>query len=270
MKKWNLFKRPQISYHSILRDKEFASDSSDNGEGSSTTRPLTDDHEQDYYTSQALHRPRRSILTSPWCTILIALLSLLLGLLGGQFIRAEHNIDGYLPPYAHPTRNIHRTFTLNTTFTTPPSKANAQLWDALMPAGRGFVTHPRLTNSTPKALSGFHQLHCLYGLRIAYFAQRNFLDKQKAASIPGYTYEKNAYLDGMSEHELGLFHVEHCFEYLRQAVMCAADTNLEDTIVNEGGTETAPWGTERVCRDWEGVREWAGKWAAGDGSGIVG
>ena len=51
------------------------------------------------------------------------------------------------------------------------------------------------------------------------------------ASFP---YTPNAYLDGMTEHELGLHHVEHCFEYLRQGIMCAVDTHLEDTRVLEG------------------------------------
>tara|TARA_R110002003_G_scaffold3381_1_gene25262 strand:- start:10452 stop:10871 length:420 start_codon:yes stop_codon:yes gene_type:complete len=139
-----------------------------------------------------------------------------------------------------------------------------------MPHGRGFVTHPVLTSSAPKAVSAFHQLHCLYGLRVAYFAQVNFLHAAKHSLDATFAYVPNAYLDGMSEHELGLHHVEHCFEYLRQSVMCAADTNLEDTVENEGGNETMPWGKERVCRDWEAVKAWAAEWRIGDGEGVVG
>lgn len=55
-------------------------------------------------------------------------------------------------------------------------------------------------------------------------------------------------------------HIEHCFDYLRQAVFCAADTNLEPLdpkIMN--GTETA---IPRKCRDMRVVHEWAGKWKA--------
>jgi hypothetical protein len=93
MQKWNPFKRHQIPYHQMLGSKEFTEASSDNGEGPSA-HPPSDDVE--YYTTQALHRPRRSLLVAPWCTVLIALTSLLLGLISGQFLRAEHTIDGYL------------------------------------------------------------------------------------------------------------------------------------------------------------------------------
>jgi len=140
-----------------------------------------------------------------------------------------------------------------------------------MPKGRGFVTHPVLTSGTIQSVSAFHQLHCLHGLRTAYFAQMNFADKARHTVNNSYKYTPNAYLDGMTERELGLHHVEHCFEYLRQAVMCSADTNLEGTRVLEGGMVEAVafGGAERTCRDWEGVKGWAEKWSAGGGEGIV-
>jgi hypothetical protein len=62
----------------------------------------------------------------------------------------------------------------------------------------------------------------------------------------------------------------HCWEYVRQALMCAADTNLEDTGVQDDGLQGAEgWGTKRVCRDFWGVKEWAERWRDGEGSGIV-
>lgn len=160
---------------------------------------------------------------------------------------------------------------MNNTFTSPPSKANEDAWSALMPFGRGFISHPTLTSGSTKALSAFHQIHCLHGLRTAYYAQTNKLDKLKHRFDHSHRYTPNVYLNGLSEHELGLHHVKHCFEYLRQAIMCAADTNLEPVSVDlDGNTVTEPWMGERVCRDWEGVRMWAEKWHVGDGEGIVG
>jgi hypothetical protein len=56
--------------------------------------------------------------------------------------------------------------------------------------------------------------------------------------------------------------------------MCAADSNLEDThfpfdIAEREGNPAAPgWGTKRVCRNYEGLKEWAQKFRVGDGTGI--
>jgi hypothetical protein len=77
-----------------------------------------------------------------------------------------------------------------------------------------------------------------------------------------------------AKHDHGPDHATHCFEYLRQALMCAADTNLEDTYpyVDEDGKAflaTDGWSSEKICRDFEAVREWAETWRTGDAGGIV-
>lgn len=69
-------------------------------------------------------------------------------------------------------------------------------------------------------------------------------------------------------------HIIHCFEYLRQALMCAADTNLEVTHqrVDESGKmsiEAEGWDTARVCRDYDAVKEWAEAWKVADVGGIT-
>lgn len=54
-------------------------------------------------------------------------------------------------------------------------------------------------------------------------------------------------------------HVEHCFNYMRQSVLCAADTTLEPLsetymeaygVQNIDGLET---NVKHVCRDWSAV-----------------
>lgn len=51
-------------------------------------------------------------------------------------------------------------------------------------------------------------------------------------------------------------HSAHCFDYLRQALMCAADTTLE------GKTEAGPgWGSEHECTDYDALLEWANEHA---------
>lgn len=47
-------------------------------------------------------------------------------------------------------------------------------------------------------------------------------------------------------------HSAHCFDYLRQSIMCAADTSLE------GKTEAGPgWGSEHECTDYDALLAWA-------------
>lgn len=45
-------------------------------------------------------------------------------------------------------------------------------------------------------------------------------------------------------------HVDHCFDYLRQAIMCAGDLSLEHSVVpDEFGFNG--WGTAHQCADWD-------------------
>ena len=46
-------------------------------------------------------------------------------------------------------------------------------------------------------------------------------------------------------------HSSHCFDYLRQGLMCNADTTLQ------GDTGTPGWGTEHDCVDYDALLEWA-------------
>ncbi|PVH68580.1 hypothetical protein DL98DRAFT_440897, partial [Cadophora sp. DSE1049] len=66
-------------------------------------------------------------------------------------------------------------------------------------------------------------------------------------------------------------HWDHCFDYLRQALMCTADTTLEELERNEVGEvigRVDGWGTEHVCRDWEGLKGWAQGHRGTDDGGI--
>ncbi|KAE8351273.1 hypothetical protein BDV28DRAFT_137494 [Aspergillus coremiiformis] len=81
-----------------------------------------------------------------------------------------------------------------------------------MPIGRGFVTirndtalpdQPGLNQSLPEQhamVSVFHQLHCLYMTREAYYAAREGNVDQVSAA-----------------------HLMHCWDYLRQTIMCCHD-----------------------------------------------
>ncbi|KAJ4291108.1 hypothetical protein N0V90_010306 [Kalmusia sp. IMI 367209] len=172
---------------------------------------------------------------------------------------SQWNIGGLVNDgYPHPSGNTYQAWYQNDTFTGSPSAHTEKAWEELIPLGRGFVIHPRLA-PVQKAIAAYHQIHCLHGIRIAYYTRINELHKLQ-----------NPLLGNRFLEELGAdahaHHVDHCFEYLRQALICAADSNLED--VDETG-EAKGWGEKRVCRNYEELTKWSTKWRAGEDDGIL-
>lgn len=53
-------------------------------------------------------------------------------------------------------------------------------------------------------------------------------------------------------------HIRHCFEYLRQSLICLADGNLEEMNYTTRGV--SGWQTERTCRSFEKLTAWADEW----------
>jgi len=79
-------------------------------------------------------------------------------------------------------------------------------------------------------MSVFHQLHCLSYLVQVY---------QSA-------------FDGATLTQELAHHSAHCFDYIRQSILCAADTSLE------GSTDAGPgWGSIHECKDYDAVLAWA-------------
>jgi hypothetical protein len=65
-------------------------------------------------------------------------------------------------------------------------------------------------------------------------------------------------------------HWNHCFDYLRQALMCAADVTLEK-LKMDGNTQLESvdgWGTTHMCRDYQEVYRWAAAHRVTDEGGI--
>jgi len=132
-------------------------------------------------------------------------------------------------------------------------------WDSLIP-NHGFVRLPSSPDGPSTvdkngqayfAVSMYHQLHCLNGFR-----------HLTVASLAG----------NQTKHNID--HAVHCLSYLRQLLLCHADTALEparlaDTVT--GGTTQAVYGegTTHRCHDWTQVRSWVEDnyqaWKAEDG-----
>jgi hypothetical protein len=104
-------------------------------------------------------------------------------------------------------------------------------------------------NSIPVAGTGtaivgldvFHQLHCLNALR------KNLR--------PDY-YAGKADASKVKDVAVGIEHLDHCVESLRQSLICNADISpvrWELTEKKEWATTT----TDHICRDWDRITEWA-------------
>jgi hypothetical protein len=76
-----------------------------------------------------------------------------------------------------------------------------------------------------------------------------------------------------TSHDHGAEHLWHCFDYLRQAVMCAGDMALEEAIAIEDGESptrvTQGWGTSHQCRNWQMMYDFAASHRYRNSSGIL-
>ncbi|KAM3068723.1 hypothetical protein ACMFMG_010900 [Clarireedia jacksonii] len=124
--------------------------------------------------------------------------------------------------------------------------------------GRGFIYHPDISPRV-KGIAVFHQLHCLHGLRVAFYGMYHELEIMNG-TLP------NAYIQAQTAR-VSVGHLRHCFDYLRRALICAADTNLE--YVNPDTDATTGWGYPRMCRDFESVKIFAETWKNSTDTGIM-
>jgi hypothetical protein len=105
---------------------------------------------------------------------------------------------------------------------------NDSEWESIFPRSGGFVHLG--AEETPYGLSMFHQLHCLDMIRTSLLS----VSASQNSSLPF------------------PIHTKHCLGYLRQMVLCAADTHLEPVIPYLPKKAVNSFGLHR-CRDWQAV-----------------
>lgn len=98
----------------------------------------------------------------------------------------------------------------------------------------------------------FHQIHCLVsrGLVNSHVNDHKSDSNDKKVAIRTAFWTKNFDDD----------HLNHCFEYLRQSIMCTGDTTLEKVVVDENGVfkpDIDGWGTAHECKSWNMLYEFA-------------
>ncbi|KAI5859360.1 hypothetical protein GGS23DRAFT_324151 [Durotheca rogersii] len=144
-----------------------------------------------------------------------------------------------------PVGDLHYYMHFNASFPRGSNAESDALWSSLFPEKLGFIQHPKLAPDVA-GIAVFHELHCLNILRMAYFA-----------SLDG-KLEEMGKEDQEANHRTSHHHIRHCFEYLRQSLICLADTNLEEFNYTARGV--SGWETERTCRNFEGLKVWADDW----------
>jgi|ERR1700722_8504832 hypothetical protein len=115
-------------------------------------------------------------------------------------------------------------------------------WDSTLPPHNGiFELGP---NRRVFALSMYHQLHCLNAMRFTYL-----LIKGEVANVT-------------SERIRAAFHhSDHCFDLLRQGILCNADIALESSMMGLGPDgQSVPGGfgdgSIHRCSDWTQIRRY--------------
>ncbi|RDW90547.1 uncharacterized protein DSM5745_02322 [Aspergillus mulundensis] len=143
-------------------------------------------------------------------------------------------------------------FNANHTFVDDPktNPRTVDAWNSIMPVGYGGILltpdqYPVTSNHRTSykedhwAFTVYHQIHCLYHIQKAYY---NLIRSPNTSDA----------VKSVQETQ-GKTHVPHCIDYLRQSVLCSADTTLEPMDPNG---RTAGWDTEHICADYAALMAW--------------
>ncbi|OAL37127.1 hypothetical protein AYO20_03605 [Fonsecaea nubica] len=148
-------------------------------------------------------------------------------------------------------RTIEFELEYNASFGDAPSPVTEAAWDDLLPVQGGFFQHPQIAPSRSD-FAVFHQLHCLNGIRQAYWFTH-------AVATGAATLSASA--DGTDAADVSEMisprHISHCVDLLRQALMCQPDLTVE--VKDERGGVTG-FGTVHQCKDWAQLMAWMAEW----------
>lgn len=140
-----------------------------------------------------------------------------------------------------------------------------QHWLELVPKGLGFVEvvdyagrpdipPPLIEYKKPVyTTSVTHQLHCMFMIMHG-FNDLALNHGRFAMDMAGEDGDEGLTREGEDPVE----HLSHCFDYLRQAIMCHGDTALEGRQTtfgsDVGGSDG--WNVQHVCKPWDRIHDW--------------
>jgi hypothetical protein len=208
----------------------------------------SDEGERRYRDLSRAHRRLRIWLGSVVALLVLASIGLLLALSNAAF-HVRDQKDATSPVPRMPMTRV--TFNRNDTFAGPSSPERDQAWSAISPPGDGFVVFDDATRDAYRLplgkharygdvydISLFHQLHCLASIRGHMFTLEAAMRRENREEI------YNILLKPKEDH------VFHCFDYIRQALMCAGDMTIEWPRTEPDGRRFAVdgWGITHDCK----------------------
>lgn len=234
----------------------------------SGTEKVRDTVNLDSLTARREHRFQRRILGL--CVGLSSLLTIAITLglqayMSSTSATLSNSSDVFLPMLdLPPLGKMNRVFEPEETdYSIAPNNHTRQAWMDLFPKGKGYVSMSSIKSVGPVAdfvqhqssdgtgrfcIAAFHQLHCLYLIYEDFYAA----------------------LDGTLT-EPGM-HFSHCLDYLRESIMCSADTTLEPFKgkfdAGGGGNGVDGTGSVHQCRDFVQVYEWAERFRYNDDTDV--
>ncbi|KAI0602840.1 hypothetical protein F4775DRAFT_587374 [Biscogniauxia sp. FL1348] len=159
------------------------------------------------------------------------------------------------------------TFEFNWTFAEDPSKEVTAAWESLIPKGQGAIKLPVRNefDSEIYNIAGYHALHCLVVTPLSRLAQYSVREYFFAL------YRISTSSSSLSDAEAKdmIKHGRHCFEYMRQSLMCNPDLTLEPVEVKGGQLKLKQWGVERRCMNYGELANWAQEMRSSDKEGIL-
>ncbi|KAJ7344026.1 hypothetical protein DFH08DRAFT_871634 [Mycena albidolilacea] len=112
--------------------------------------------------------------------------------------------------YAKQPQEVPGRFSPTTDIVQDPDSAFAidddAKWATIVPHSRGFIRLGQ--DGVPFSIAIYHQLHCVNTVRFAYRVARDGLFKKA------------------HDRDVAFDHANHCFDLLRQTLLCKADTTL--------------------------------------------
>ncbi|GAO17431.1 uncharacterized protein UV8b_06025 [Ustilaginoidea virens] len=137
--------------------------------------------------------------------------------------------------------------------------ATQENWLSYIPRGNGFIAvnnAEKYTLPDPIPFRGksaysiavFHQIHCLHAIMNVFNELTRPASKHARDSDRGH----DGHMDSHAHR-----HIDHCFRYLRQSLVCCGDTALEGQDPNTKAAGTDGTGAVHMCRDFDGIRAWA-------------
>ncbi|KAI0938678.1 hypothetical protein AcV5_000302 [Taiwanofungus camphoratus] len=182
----------------------------------------------------------------------------LLNILASVVLFRSSSINSSLAPDTHNYSYVREDFPTELPFLVGPAAMTVEStqrygltadddWMSIFPKGNGWI---RLgLEGRPFALSMYHQLHCLDAIRVA-------MTEARSATHSGGNRPANP---NHSAGEDAFEHANHCFNYLRQMLLCTSDLTLEssevlkrpDGVLDSGASGL---GMTHKCKDWTQVR----------------